>query len=290
MVRRGTAPGPRVLTCVAMATPLHPTSDDGPRQPRVPRAIAWMDGRVVPADQATVPLLDDGFVRGDAVFDAMLVRSGRTHARDRHLARLRRSARNLGIRVPVLTKVVDDLLLAWGDHDGALKVIVTRTGLLRGLLSPVSWPETIALSAVETHWRGPLTGTKTLSYAANQWATRQARAAEGDDALVVDDGLVCEVPTAAVVVVHGDRLRTPDPDRVPILASVSIEVLREVVDIEPAVLSLDEVREADELWVASATRPLLPVHALDDVAFEAPGPIAQRVGPALEEHIAATLD
>lgn len=273
-----------------MVTPLHPTGDGSPRTPRAPRAIAWTDGRVVPADQATVPLTDDGFLRGDAVFDAMLVRGGRTHARERHLARLRASARTLGIRVPVLTRVVEDLLLAWGDHDGALKVVVTRSGLLRGLLQPVSWPDTLALSVVELPWRSPLTGAKTLSYAVNQWATRQARAAEADDALLVDGGRVCELPTAAVVTVHDRRLRTPDPAQVPILRSVSVDVLREVVEVEDALLTPDDVRSADELWVLSATRPLLPVHALDDVAYAAPGPVAEDVGTALAEHIAATLD
>ena len=275
-----------------MVTPLHPASDDGPRTPRAPKAIAWMDGRVVPADQATMPLLDDGVLRGDAVFDAMLVRAGRTHARDRHLARLRASARTLGIRVPVLTRVVEDLLLAWGDHDGAMKVIVTRSGLLRGVLRPVQWPDTVSLSAVEAPWRTPLTGAKTLSYAANQWATRQARAAEADDALIVDadTGLVCELPTAAVVVVDGGRLRTPDPERVPILRSVSLDVMREVVEVEDAALTLDDVRGADEVWVVSATRPLLPVHALDDVAYEAPGPVAADVGASVDAHIDDTLD
>ncbi len=250
-----------------------------------------MDGRVVPADQATVPLLDDGVLRGDAIFDAMLVRDGRTHARDRHLSRLRASGKALGIRVPVVTRAIEDLLLAWGEHDGALKVVVTRTGLVRAVLRPVQWPDSLALSVVEAPWRTPLTGAKTLSYAANQWATRRARDAEADDALVVDpEGRVCELPTAAVVVVSDGRLRTPDPDVVPILRSVSIEVLREVVDVEPAVLTPEDVRDAEELWVVSATRPLLPAHALDDVAYPAPGPVAQEVGPLLEDHISATLD
>lgn len=273
-----------------MVTPLHPTGDD-PRPPRTPRSIAWMDGRVVPADQATMPLLDDGVLRGDAVFDAMLVRAGRTHARDRHLARLRASGRALGVRVPVVHRAIDDLLLAWGEHDGALKVIVTRSGLVRALLRPVQWPESLALSVVAAPWRTPLTGAKTLSYAVNQWATRTARQAEADDALVVDpDGRVCEVPTAAVVTVHDGWLRTPDPDVVPILSSVSIEVLREVAEVAPAVLTVDDVRTADEVWIVSATRPLLPVHALDDMAFPAPGPVAGELRPVLEEHIATTLD
>lgn len=273
-----------------MVTPLHPSDDDRPRAPRAPRAIAWTDGRVVPADQATVPLLDDGVLRGDAVFDAMLVRGGRTHARERHLARLRASARTLGIRVPVITRTIEDLLLAWGEHDGSLKVIVTRSGTVRGLLRPISWPDTLSLSVVEAPWRTALTGAKTLSYAVNQWATRQARAADADDALIVADDLVCELPTAAVVVVHGERLRTPDPASVPILRSVSVDVLREVVDVEDAALTVADVRDADEVWICSATRPLKPVHALDDVAYAAPGPVAGDVGARLLDHIDETRD
>ncbi len=245
---------------------------------------------MLPADQATVPLLDDGVLRGDAVFDAMLVRGGRTHARERHLARLRASGKALGIRIPVLTRTIDDLLLAWGEHDGAMKIIVTRSGLVRGLLRPTAWPDSLSLSVVESPWRTPLTGAKTLSYAANQWATRQAKAQDADDALVVDGELVCELPTAAIVTVHGDLIRTPDPELVPILRSVSLEVLREVIEVEPAALTVEDVHTADELWVVSATRPLLPVHALDDVAYDAPGPVAKRIQPLLDAHITATLD
>jgi branched-subunit amino acid aminotransferase/4-amino-4-deoxychorismate lyase len=246
---------------------------------------------VLPAEQATVPLLDDGFLRGDAVFDAMLVRGGRTHARERHLARLRASARTLGLRVPVLTRCVDDLLAAWGEADGSLKVIVTRGGLVRGLLSPVTHPGSLSLSAVHAPWRSPISGTKTLSYAVNQWAGRQARAQHADDALVVDpDGHVLELPTAAVVLVVGDRLLTPDPTRLPILASVSVEVLSEVADVERATPTLAETEAADELLVLSATRLLLPVHALDDADYPAPGPVGTDLRERLVAHVDATLD
>ena len=50
------------------------------------------------------------------------------------------------------------------------------------------------------------------------------------------------------------------------------------------------VREADEVWVVSATRPLLPVHGLDDVAYPAPGPVAEELLPRLDDHITHTLD
>lgn len=173
------------------------------------KPIAWQDGRVLPASEATVPLLDEGFLRGDAVFDAVLVRHGRTHALQSHLARLRRSAEAVGIRLPVMRRVVDDLLAAWGERDGALRLIVTRSGAVRGLVHQPAWPPSVALHPVEIPWRTALSGVKTVSYAANAWATRQAQLALADEALIVPDGVVHEAPTAAFVWVAEGRLRPP---------------------------------------------------------------------------------
>lgn len=268
---------------------MHPvSSDNGPT--RVPTPIAWMDGRVVPASEATVPLLDDGFLRGDAVFETVLVREGRTHALERHLARMRQSAKVTGIRLPVLRHVVGDLLAAWGERDGALKLVVTRSGLVRGLLSQPVWPDVLSLVAVEMPWRSALSGAKTLSYAANQWATRHAHELHGDDALITVDGIVHELPTAAVVWVRDGKLHAPDPRELPILESVTLREFREVAEVELGVYGIDHVRGADEVFVLSATRPLLPVHALDDVAFPAPGPRGVELREAFSKAIEAGLD
>lgn len=257
---------------------------------RVPKPIAWVDGRVMPADQATVPLLDDGFLRGDAVFDAVLVRGGRTHALDAHLERLRRSGAAVGIRVPPMRRVVTDLLAAWGGRDGALRLIVTRGGLVRGIASMPVWPTTIALGLVEMPWRSALSGVKTLSYAANQWALRQAVRAHADDALIVDDGVLQELPTGAVLVVRDGVVRTPDPARLPILDSITAREVGKVVDVEQAVLRVADLDDADEVFVVSATRPVLPVHAVDEREFPAPGPVTTRIAERFDEHIARTLD
>lgn len=253
-------------------------------------AIAWVDGRVLPASEATVPLLDDGFLRGDAVFDAMLVRSGRTHAMDAHLARLRRSAKEMGIRLPVLRRCISDLLAAWGDQDGTLKLVVTRGGVLRGILSSVSWPSTLSLSLVEMPWGSALAGVKTLSYAANQWALRQAQSRHADDALIVDGGILQELPSGAICLVRDGRVWTPDPHRQPILESVTVRELGRVAEVEHAALDVGELDRAEEVFVVSATRPVLPVHAIDDLTFPAPGPVTESLQLRFLEHVDATLD
>lgn len=258
--------------------------------PRARKPIAWADGRIVPADQATVPLLDDGFLRGDAVFDAVLVRGGRTHALDAHLERLRRSGAAVGLRVPPMRQVVGDLLAAWGERDGALRLIVTRGGAVRGIASEPVWPSSMALGTVEMPWRSALSGVKTVSYAANQWALRQAVRAHADDALIVDDDTLLELPTGAVLLVADGVVRTPDPQRLPILDSITVREVGEVVDVERAVLPVSALDDADEVFVVSATRPVLPVHAVDDREFAAPGPVTTSIRQRFDEHIARTLD
>jgi branched-chain amino acid aminotransferase len=273
---------------------VHPAGTDRPA-PGLARPIAWVEGRIVPASEATVPLTDDGFLRGDAVFEAILVRGGRTHALEPHLARMRRSARTLELRLPVLRQVVADLLAAWGERDGALRLIVTRGGTVRGILGAATWPDTISLAVVETPWRTALSGAKTLSYAANQWALRAARGQDADDALIVDEGRVLELPTGAVVLVHDGEVSSPDPAQLPILDSVTVRSLAEVVDVARTTPDLDDLRRADEVFVVSATRPILPVHAVvlpdgSELELPAPGPSTAQLQGRFAEHIAATLD
>lgn len=275
-------------------TPRHPAHPVGSDRGTATSGIAWVDGRVLPAAEATVPLTDDGVLRGDAVFESVLVRGGRTHALDAHLARLERSAATLDLELPDVREVVTDLLLAWGERDGAVKVLVTRSGTVRGLLTTTSWPESLALAVLEIPWRTAISGVKTLSYAANQWAIRQARARDADDAVIVDGGRVLELPTGAVCLVHDGRIVSPDPARLPILDSVTVRSLAQAVGIELGRPDLEDLRTADEVFVLSATRPTVPVHALlidgEELELPAPGPVTSRVRAAFDDHIEATLD
>lgn len=262
----------------------------------VAASIAWVDGDVVDAADATVPLTDDGFLRGDAVFESVLVRDGRTHALAGHLARMRRSADAIDLALPDLTGVVEDLLAAWNGSDGAMKLIVTRGGAVRGMmLEPSRWSDTIGLAVIEVPWRTAISGVKTLSYAVNQWTKREALKRGGDDALISDSGVVHELSTGTLVAVHDGSLSSPDADRLPILDSITLEELRRLVDVAPALLSVDDIATADELFVLSATRPVIGVDRLvlgdgSTVQFDAPGPCTVDAKRRLADWIHASLD
>ena len=269
--------------------------DTSESRPQAPRAIAWMDGDVLDAARATVPLMDDGVQRGDAVFEVVPVLDGRTHGLGPHLERMTRSAAALGIDLPDLGPVVRALLGAWTWQEGALKLIVTRSGTVRGILSASSWPGSLSLAVVEVPWQSALSGVKTLSYATNQWATRRARELGGDDALIVDGGFVMELPTGSIGVVKDGRVSTPDPAALPILDSVTMRSLAQATDVTYTSMRTDDLVDADELFVTSATRPVLGVHALSlgdgtRLRFPPTGPVTAGARSALASHMRATLD
>lgn len=256
-----------------------------------PRALAWQDGRVLPATEATVPLLDAGFRDGDAVREDVMVVDGRTHALDAHLSELRRSAKVLGLRLPVVTTAIRDLLVTWGPHDGTLEIIVTRGGAVRTLVHPRPAREAISLACIERSWSSVTDGISTVSRADRALATRQANDEEdADDALVCQQGTVLGLPSAAIAFVHSGHVRTPDPTQLPIADAVTVRELAKLTPVEFGVWTVDDVLAADEILALSPSLGFAAVHAVDDTNYPAPGPVTLELRDAFWAHVAATLD
>src|SRR5215218_2309029 len=94
--------------------------------------LACLDGRISPAAEASIPVTDEGFVRGDGVFEVIRVYDGRPFALADHLDRIERSARNLmlGWDVPRadVERETAELLRERGgeEFDGCLRIVLTR--------------------------------------------------------------------------------------------------------------------------------------------------------------------
>ncbi len=71
---------------------------------------------------------------------------------------------------------------------------------------------------------------------------------------------------------------------------MTLDEVRRVREVDAATLTLDDVRAADEVLIVSATRPVIGVHAVDDVEFDAPGPVTATIAADLSAHVDATLD
>jgi branched-chain amino acid aminotransferase len=255
--------------------------------------LAILDGVVMDAAQATIPVTDEGLLRGDGVFEVVHLYDGHPFALDEHLDRMGRSA--AAIRLPIdldaLRRDVAAILAEAEPADGALRLLVTRGGRRIALVEPLKQlPETIALATITYAPTRVLDGVKSLSYAANMLASRLAREAGADEALLVTPhGRVLEGPTTAFVYVLGGRLYTPPlADR--ILDSITRRILFAVTDVEERVTTLDDLRTLDEAFLASSIREVHPVHAIDGARIEgAPGPVTADVAERVREHIAGAL-
>src|SRR3954454_24090632 len=108
--------------------------------------LASVDGHLLPKEEATISVTDEGLVRGDGVFEVVRLYGGRPFALREHLERMERSAGNLRLEIHFaeLRGEIDALLEASGPLDSALRVMCTRGGRRIALIEPVvEFPPTI---------------------------------------------------------------------------------------------------------------------------------------------------
>ena len=136
-----------------------------------------------------------------------------------------------------------------------------------------------------------LNGLKTLSYAANMLAMRLAGEQGADEALLVTPhGRVLEGPTWTFFWVAGGRLHTP-PLTDGILDSITRRRLLEECSVTEAPCTLDDVRAAEEAFIASSVREVMPIASVDDIELpQAPGPVTAAAHEAFTRRVARELE
>ena len=255
--------------------------------------LASVDGVIGPAEEARIPVTDEGLTRGDGAFEVVRLYQGRAFALDDHFARLHRTCAGLRLEIDhdTVAAEVHALLQAAGPVDALLRLVLTRGGRRIGTIEAL--PEGRPTARVATVTYAPnrvLDGLKTLSYAGNMLAGRLAREQGFDEALLVTPhGRVLEGPTWSFFWVSGERVLTPPlEDR--ILDSITRRYVIEECQAEEAICTLDDVRAADEAFIASTLREVQPIAAVDDIELpSAPGPVTQDARERLGRRIEAEL-
>jgi len=254
------------------------------------RELASVNGRISPTAEAVVPLKDDGLYRGDGAFEVIRLYDGTPFALGDHLDRLGRSAAAIELEFDraALEGEIEALLAELGDADGQLRLIVTRGGRRLAMTEPIpAHAETVSVATVTYCPSVILNGVKSLSYAANMQATRLAKAQGADEAVLVQpDGIVLEPPTSSIFWVSPQGgLRTPSLDN-GVLESITRDRLVKVLEVEEGAWPVADLRAAKEAFLASTTREIQAVAAIDGTALaEAPGPRTKEA----QDAFAATL-
>ena len=257
--------------------------------------LCSLDGVVIPAEEASVSVLDEGLLRGDGVFEVARVYAGVPYALDEHLERMGRSAAGLRLELSAdlfAADVVGLLGAAEPEFDGYLRLVATRGGRRIALLEPAKEiPATIALQTIRYSPTRILDTIKSLSYAANMLVTRLAKEDGADEALLVTPhGRVLEGPRQSFVCsLDGETLVTP-PLSDHVLDSITRRRVVETGLVAERSISADELPFATEAFLASTMREVHPVHAIDGVRLAAaPGPLTSVVADRVREVIAAAV-
>lgn len=273
--------------------------------------VVTLDGQILDSGTPFLHADDLAAVRGDGVFETLLVRDGRACLVESHLQRLVQSSRLMDLPEPDLPAwrhAIDVATCRWvtgTDDEGALRLIYSR-GRESGpaptaptayvMVNPV--PERVAtvrrdgVSAITLDRGLPavgadampwlMAGAKTLSYAVNMAVLRHAaRQGAGDVIFVSTDGYVLEGPRSTVVIAVGGKatpcLLTPPP-WYPILRGTTQQALFEVArnkgyDCDYRALRVADLLDAQGIWLISSMTLAARVHTLDG-RWLPPGPHA----------------
>jgi 4-amino-4-deoxychorismate lyase len=266
------------------------------------RVLAMLDGTLADPDQPRIRVDDLGLVRGDGIFETILVHAGKPREMGPHLDRLARSAAMLDLPVPdrdAWERCARLVLDNWtGGDELALKLVYTRgvdggdgtpTGFALGMdIAPSVLRQRAEGVGVITLERGIehgaaerapwlLLGAKALSYAVNMAALREASRRGADEVIFTEVGdSILEGPTSTVVVADGRTLRTP-PTTLGILPGTTQYALFRAAEragwsikVEP--IRVAELHRADIVVLASSVRKITRVHTLDGATLtETPG-------------------
>jgi branched-chain amino acid aminotransferase len=252
---------------------------------------AILDGDLVDAAQATIAVTDEGFLRGDGVFEVMCLYKGKVFAFEDHMARMRLSADNLLLPFDQAAVRADcERLLAETDDDGLLRVVVTRGGRRIGLVEPMpTYPPTLALATIEYAPTRVLDQIKSLSYASNMLSDRRAKQAGADLALLITPhGRILEGATSSFFAVLDGELVTP-PISEHILRSITRKHVLETSKVTERTLTRDDIPNFSEAFLASTTREVHPVHRIDDFELAAERPLTEAAAQAFSAHVAASI-
>lgn len=260
---------------------------------------AWVNGRLVDADQPVLMTSDHGLTVGDGVFETAKIVRGRPFAMSRHLRRLATSATALGLAEPDLDRIragVDELLAAEDPIAfGRLRITVTggagplgseRTAgngtwvIQAALQDPPPATGAVVLAPWTRNERGPVTGIKTTSYAENVVALAYAKAHDAAEALLANSvGHLCEGTGSNVFVAVDGELVTPPLSAGP-LAGISRGLLLEWAEgtdlvIREADLPVEVLAGAPEVLLTSSIRDVQPQHAVDGRSLRAAGELGE---------------
>lgn len=270
--------------------------------------MIYLNGQFVPLEDAKISVLDRGFIFGDGVYEVIPVYNFKPFELKRHLVRLQNSLDGIRLSNPHSDTEWADLIQQQimqspEQPDQYLYLHITRGvakrdhGFPKGTITPtvmmISNPLHLPSAEVLTH------GIKAISLVDNRWLRcnlktisllpnillrQQAIDADATEAILFrEDQILTEGAASNIFVVKGGVLLAPHRDHL-ILPGVTYDLIIELakqhhIPLEIRNILRYEVEHADELWLTSSTKEILPITMLDakPVGSGQPGVVFQQM-------------
>jgi D-alanine transaminase len=279
-----------------------------------PFPTGYLNGEYLPLTAARISPFDRGFLFADGVYEVVPVHRGRPFLLRAHLDRLARSLAAIRLDNPHSHEQWAGIVAELAARAGALEQLVylqvTRgaehgrnhpfpegvTPTVFGFTAPYPAPSPALLeegiaAVTREDIRWARCDIKSIALLANVLLRQEAGNAGGSEAILVRDGWLTEGSSSTVFVVKGDRLTTPpnDPRILPGTTREVVLALARALEQEIRPVPIRELETADEIWIASAGRGVLPVARLDGGAVGSgrPGTHWRRTYAALQTHLDA---
>ena len=255
-------------------------------------SIIYLNGEFLPLEEAKIPVLDRGFIFGDGVYEVIPCYGGRLFRLEEHLRRLQHSLDGIRLRNPLTPAEWKEMLQRLAEanpaEDQSLYLQVTRgvagrdhrfpekstpTVFAMSKPLPPAPPELLergvaAITLPDIRWQ--CCHIKAISLLPNVLLRQQALEAGADEAILLRDGEATEGAASNLFIVEAGVLITPPKDHrlLPgITRDLVVELARDAgIPCQERTVTESELRAAQEIWITSSTREILPVTRLDDTA------------------------
>ncbi|KMO10917.1 D-amino-acid transaminase [Methylobacterium indicum] len=269
--------------------------------------IVYVNGRFVPFEEATIPIMDRGFLFADGIYEVSAVLDGRLVDNEAHLARLDRSLSEIGIRNPhsiaEWTRLEEELVARNGLEEGLVYMEVTRGVAERDFAFPPEGtpPTVVMFTQAKTVSANPLAerGAKVITVEDLRWkrrdiksvallaqvlAKQQAAAAGVAEAWMHEDGFVTEGGSSTAFIITEDNRIVTRPLSTALLPGITRRAVMRLAEengltVEERAFTVAEAEAAAEAFFTSASAFVMPVIEIDGkrVGGGQPGPMTRRL-------------
>ena len=265
----------------------------------------FLNGDFLPAEQAKVSVLDRGFLLGDGVYEVIPVYGGQCFQLSGHLIRLQSSLEGVRMMNPYSleewTDIIEQLVERCGGGDQAIYLQVTRGVAPRDHVFPEGVEPTAfvmsnplkavpekykregiaAITVPDIRWQN--CNIKAITLLPNSLLKQQAQDAGAEEALLIRDGYLTEGSASnAYAVINGVIYTAPKDEKV--LPGITRELVistakKAGISLVEQAVSVAQLTNADEIWVSSSTKEILPITRLNDKAVGegVPGAVWQKM-------------